>query len=162
MTRGSTPNKGSACRSPSKRRISLNSKYLPMVKTIQTWSQAAPHPYTFQSILKTLVQEDVREDINAAERGEPLAQHGLGGPQANFGGTDPNGRGQIGSFGGGGRAKFQCHNCQQFGHVKVYCSQLSKVKFLADGKIGHLKADCRENKNGQGASQIKWEHCQHA
>lgn len=47
---------------------SLNSHYSPMVKVVQTWAQTAPHLYTVQSILSTLVQEDVREEINAETR----------------------------------------------------------------------------------------------
>ena len=40
---------------------SLNSKYSPMVKTIQTWSQTAPQLYNIPTILNTLLQEDVRK-----------------------------------------------------------------------------------------------------
>ena len=40
---------------------SLNSKYSPMVKTIQTWSQTAPQLYNIPTMLNTLLQEDVRE-----------------------------------------------------------------------------------------------------
>ena len=44
---------------------SLNSRYSTMVETIQTWSQSAPQLYTVQNIVSTLLQRDVREEINA-------------------------------------------------------------------------------------------------
>ena len=43
---------------------SLNTRYAPMVDNIQTWSQTAPHLYTVQNILSTLLQKDVRVEIN--------------------------------------------------------------------------------------------------
>ena len=67
---------------------SLNSKYSPMVKTIQTWSQTAPQLYNIPTILSTLLQEDVREEINARKRGEPI--QGYTSPQINYPGARTN------------------------------------------------------------------------
>ena len=79
---------------------SLNSKYSPMVKNIQTWSQTAPQLYNIPSILSTLLQEDVREEINARKRGEPI--HGYTPPRINYGGASTNRAPRSGSSGGGG------------------------------------------------------------
>ena len=73
----------------------LNSKYSPMVKTILTWSQTAPQLHNIPSILSTLVQEDVREEIDARKRGDTVHQ-GIGSGQANFGGHQSN-RQHLGS-----------------------------------------------------------------
>ena len=44
--------------------------------------------------LSTLLEEDVREDINARKRGEPAGGAGsnIGGSRANYGGAGPSGR----------------------------------------------------------------------
>lgn len=71
---------------------SQNSKYSQIVKTIQTWLQTAPLLYNIQSILGTLVLEDVREETNARNRGDPLVWPGFGIFQVSSGGTEPDGR----------------------------------------------------------------------
>ena len=146
---------------------SLNSKYSPMVKTIQTWSQTAPQLYNIQSILSTLVQEDVREEINARKRGEPLIP-ALGPPQAHYGGVAPSNRHQSGSSGGSGRSGMQCHNCQAYGHLKADCPKPSSQKCHACGRPGHIARDCRSNDKGGGdrkpqsnykGGAVKCQHC---
>ena len=50
---------------------SLNTHYRPMVRTIQTWDQAAPHLYNIPAILSSLQQDDVRENLTARKGREP-------------------------------------------------------------------------------------------
>ena len=52
---------------------SVDSRYTPMIRTIQTWASTAPQLYTVQQILSTLQQDDVREEVNMRKRGEPLS-----------------------------------------------------------------------------------------
>ena len=76
---------------------SLNTRYS-LVPILQTWAQTSPHLYTVQNVLSTLLQSDVREEVNARKRGEPLGA--IDRPQAHFGGSGPSGR-NSGSSGGG-------------------------------------------------------------
>ena len=78
---------------------SLNSRYTPMIRTIQTWASTAPQLYTVQQILSTLQQDDVRDEVNSRKRGEPLGggTPDIGGRHANYGGAGPSGRSTPGS-----------------------------------------------------------------
>ena len=101
---------------------SLNTRYSPKVKNIQTWSMTSPQLYNIQSILSTLLQEDVREEINARKRGEPLADH-HGAPSANYGGSGRVGQPPSGSGGVGMRDERKCHACGKNGHIRRFCPQ---------------------------------------
>lgn len=145
---------------------SLNTKYSPMVKTIQTWSQTAPQLYNVPNILSTLVQEDVREEINARKRGEPL--QGFGAPQVNYGGPPAHRAQRPGSSGGNWKSKIQCHGCHEFGHLKSECP---KPKLMVTchgcGMRGHVKANCQARGSGGGikpdgaykGNYMKCKHC---
>ena len=63
---------------------SLNSKYFAMIDIIQTWAVTAPNLYNIQTILSTLLQRDVRAQINARKRGGSTDNPS---PQINYGGT---------------------------------------------------------------------------
>ena len=115
---------------------SLNSRYNSMVETIQTWSQSAPQLYTVQNIVSTLLKRDVREEINARKRGEPLGSGER--PQAHFGGAGPSGR-NSGSL-GGGMKDVQCHNCRK-------C-----------GQVGHVIRDCKAG-NSDGRNAVRCSYC---
>ena len=139
---------------------SLNSHYSPMVKVVQTWAQTAPHLYTVQSILSTLVQEDVRETINARKRGEPLGGHGMA--AANYGGADTGGN--RSGYSGGGKGSITCHRCGKPGHLKSDCT--IRVSFDASNiqchfceKMGHYKNDCPKNMAGNGGGNDRNRNC---
>ena len=142
---------------------SLNTKYSPMVKTIQTWSQTAPQLYNIPTILSTLVQEDVREEINARKRGDNVHQ-GFGAGHAHYGGASSDRH--SGSLGGGGKANMKCHKCNSFGHLKAECTKPQTCH--ACGKPGHIARDCRQQNKGGGDSKppsnfrgggMKCNHC---
>ena len=63
----------------------LNTKYFAMIEIIQTWSATAPHLYNIQTILSTLLQRDVRIQINVRKRGESAMPTSV--PHANYNGT---------------------------------------------------------------------------
>ena len=118
-----------------------------------------------QQILSTLLQDDVRDEVNARKRGEPIGGGApdLGGRHANYGGAGPSGRPSPGGQ-GGGMTKLQCYRCQQFGHVKAGCknayvprdgaaggakrptggsgNSAAGIKCHKCGEYGHKKADC--------------------
>ena len=129
---------------------SLNTRYSPMVKNIQTWSLTSPQLYNIQTILSTLLQEDVREEINARKRGEPLANH-YGAPSANYGGSGPSGQPFSGSGGAGMRDDRRCHAYGKNGHIRRNCPQgreENTPKYHNCGKSGHYKNQCRSEGGG--------------
>lgn len=137
---------------------SLNTRYAPMVDNIQTWSQTAPHLYTVQNILSTLLQKDVREEINARKRGEPLG--GGERPQAHYGGAGPSARHSGSSR--GDKSGIQCHRCEKYGHFMRDCPQSGPMKCHKCGKPGHVKAMCRagnEEKQQGGGKNLRCAHC---
>lgn len=137
---------------------SLNSRYSTMVETIQTWSQSAPQLYTVQNIVSTLLQRDVREEINARKRGEPLGSGER--PQAHFGGAGPSGR-NSGSL-GGGMKDVQCHNCRKYGHFKSNCPQANPgrldIKCHKCGQVGHVIRDCKAG-NFDKRNAVRCSYC---
>lgn len=123
---------------------SLNTHYRPMVRTIQTWAQAAPHLYNIPAILSSLQQDDVRENLTARKGGEPLSSPGLA---ANYGGSGPSGRTQPGSV-GDRRETRTCHRCQKSGHIATFCpnkNNLADIECHKCHKKGHYANRCSEN-----------------
>ena len=96
---------------------SLNTKYFAMIEIIQPWSATAPQLYNIQTILSTLLQRDVRIQINARKRGESVAPTSV--PHANHGGTSaprPQSRRPAPQLG-------VCHRCKQKGHQARICTE---------------------------------------
>ena len=116
--------------------------------------------------MSTLLQKDVREEINARKRGEPLGDDYKG--QANYGGAASGGR-NSGSSGGGLRGA-QCHTCGKVGHVRRDCPEfLATVQCNLCGQMGHIAATCKLRNNegngrkvgggGGGAGRKMCTHC---
>ena len=142
---------------------SLNTKYFAMIEIIQTWSATAPHLYNIQTILSTLLQRDVRIQINARKRGESSAPTSV--PSANYGGT-PAHRPQS------GRPAPQpgaCHKCGQKGHqarfctVDLNCSHCKMTGHQVDRCWQlHGKPDFKKTSSGKpsaGRDGKKCDHC---
>lgn len=131
---------------------SLNSRYRPMVRTIQTWALSAPNLYNVQQILSTLQQDDVREEITAQKGGEPLSAPRIA---AHYGGSGPSGRARPGS-GGDGKETRECHKCHKVGHIAINCHQkrsFDHAKCTKCGKMGHYASYCKEgNSNARNAN----------
>ena len=87
-----------------------------MIEIIQTWSATTPQLYNIQTILNTLLQRDVRIQINARKRGESAVSTSV--PHANYGGT-------LALRPQSGRPAPQpgvCHRCGQKGHQARFCT----------------------------------------
>ena len=140
---------------------SLNSRYRPMVRTIQTWSLSAPNLYNVQQILSTLQQDDVREEITARKGGEPLSAPKLA---AHYGGPGPSGRARPGS-GGDGKETRACNKCHKIGHIAVNCFQkqsFDHAKCTKCGKMGHYSSYCKEgnpNARNTNARDVVCTYC---
>lgn len=138
---------------------SLNTRYQPMVETLQPWSLGAPHLYNIPTLLSTLQQRDTRFDIFAQKRGEPLANHSA----ALYTNPGPNGRGTWSGSKGGyhgnhGAGVKTCHTCGKAGHLMKECPRNQRqnsntARNFTTGqhmktchncqRMGHVKRECR-------------------
>ena len=95
---------------------SLNTRYFAMIEIIHTWSATAPQLYNIHTILSTLLQRDVRIQINARKRGESATPTSV--PYANYSGTPaprPQSRRPAPQPGA-------CHKCGQQGYQVRFCT----------------------------------------
>lgn len=140
---------------------SLNQGYFTMIEIIQTWAENFPDKYNIQTIQSTLLQRDVRRQINARKRGETSDNQA---PQINSAGTSAP-RQKSGSPGVGNGL---CHNCGQPGHLVRNCPK--KVVCSHCHLSGHTKEKCWQihgrPENGKSGKRIqsvknvvKCEHC---
>ena len=124
---------------------SLNTKYSPMVKNIQTWGLTSPKLYNIPTIHCTFLQEDVREEINARKKGKPLIDH-HGAHSANYSRSD---RPYSKSGGASKRDDKKCYGCEKFGHLKRDCSQNREIRKCQNcGRPEHSKTLCRSEGGG--------------
>ena len=81
---------------------SLNTYYSTNVSSFQLWSRTAPALYNINDIVSSMIQNDVRADINGRKRGEPARADA----RINYGsGARPGGR----HDGGGGSGVRDLH-----------------------------------------------------
>ena len=71
---------------------SVNTTYSASVSSFQLWSRIAPQLYNIPDIVSSMLQNDVRAELNGRKRGEPM------GGDAMYGGS--GGYGSVHRFGG--------------------------------------------------------------